>query len=391
MNYDDNIGKTLLLVGNGFDLSYSLPTSYICFLQTISFILDNRAINYSTVGGVFNALSSQNKTIKDSYEQYKSIYDSCRLEKETLEKIKEKAEHNSWFLYFKNCFETNATWIDFEREIAEVILYFKVFLKKTNTFIHPQKETMLLLNAFSHFNKFFQQQKNVLPRGTLSLVDEYVQNHHVKGRCPNKEKIIQTLLDDLYDFSDILKIYLRFFVDYPVKKGEVLSIHSFLPTIDYVITFNYTNTFEMISPRTEVFHIHGNVDNRIVLGINPNKDDELETIDTSFIQFKKYFQRAFYDIEDEYIEIINSDKLYSNVHGIANKPFLCVFGHSLDVTDKDIIEELFNMANGIQIFYHNEQAKASYIKNIVQIFGKKGYDRLKREKNLKFTPTKQKQ
>ena len=342
------------------------------------------------MGVVFNALSSQNQTIKDSYEQYKSIYDSCPLEKEILEKIREKVPQNCWFKYFRSCFSKDVTWIDFEREIAEVILYFKVFLKKTNTFIPPQKETMLLLNAFSHFNKFFQQQ-NVLPRGTLSLVDEYVQNHHVKGRCPNKEKIIQTLLDDLYDFSDILKMYLKFFVDYPVKKGEVLSIHSFLPTIDYVITFNYTNTFEMISPRTEVFHIHGNLDNRIVLGINPNKDDELETIDTSFIQFKKYFQRAFYDIEDEYLEIVNSDKLYSNVYGIANKPFLCVFGHSLDVTDKDIIEELFNMANGIQIFYHNEQAKASYIKNIVQIFGKKGYDRLKREKNLKFTPTNQKQ
>ena len=51
-------------------------------------------------------------------------------------------------------------------------------------------------------------------------------------------------------------------------------------------------------------------------------------------------------------------------------------GHSLDVTDKDIIKELFEQADEITIFYHNIEAKRKYAENLVKIFGKIKFEKL---------------
>ena len=69
----------------------------------------------------------------------------------------------------------------------------------------------------------------------------------------------------------------------------------------------------------------------------------------------------------------------------AQMPYrLFTMGHSLDITDKDIILELFENAKEIKILYHNAEAKSSYIANIINIFGKSGFDMLKKEKKLTF-------
>ena len=63
---------------------------------------------------------------------------------------------------------------------------------------------------------------------------------------------------------------------------------------------------------------------------------------------------------------------------------LFAIGHSLDATDRDIIEELFRSANEIVVLYHNTMAKKSYITNLIKIFGKDGFEVLKKEKKLAF-------
>ena len=63
---------------------------------------------------------------------------------------------------------------------------------------------------------------------------------------------------------------------------------------------------------------------------------------------------------------------------------LFTMGHSLDITDKDVIEELFQNASEIVVLYHDFDAKKSYIANIIKIFGKDGFDKLKKDKKLSF-------
>ena len=59
-------------------------------------------------------------------------------------------------------------------------------------------------------------------------------------------------------------------------------------------------------------------------------------------------------------------------------------GHSLDITDKDIIVELFRKMNEINILYHNEETKSTYITNLIKMFGKEEFDTLRKQRKLNF-------
>ena len=169
-----------------------------------------------------------------------------------------------------------------------------------------------------------------------------------------------------------------------MQQRAIKSSCASYPTNGHVFTFNYTNTFEYLySASGTVEHIHGNVNSDIVLGVNPDEKDELYEMDTTFLQFKKYFQRIFLGTDVKYINRIQNlltTKKYDNGYT------LYVIGHSLDVTDKDIITELFELANRIIILYHSKSAVKGYIKNLVEIYGKEGFDRIRLSKNLNFLP-----
>ena len=125
-------------------------------------------------------------------------------------------------------------------------------------------------------------------------------------------------------------------------------------------------------------HIHGKVDDRIVLGVNPNEDDEVDTADTMFIEFKKYLQRITLGTDTEYRLV--ADELNDG----ANDLLLTVMGHSLDITDEDIIRELFDYASEISIIYHSPNALKDYIAKLVALYGKDELDVMRREKKLCF-------
>ena len=63
----------LVLLGNGFDLSLGLPTSYIDFLDTMDFILANESDSCKTVADIWcsKQLRKRNKNIANAYDKYK--------------------------------------------------------------------------------------------------------------------------------------------------------------------------------------------------------------------------------------------------------------------------------------------------------------------------------
>lgn len=65
---------------------------------------------------------------------------------------------------------------------------------------------------------------------------------------------------------------------------------------------------------------------------------------------------------------------------------LVVMGHSLDATDQDVIKELFEAAQTITILYYSEEAMASYIANLVKIFGLDKFGEMRYAQNLRFVP-----
>ncbi|MBQ7889704.1 MAG: hypothetical protein IJ356_08075 [Erysipelotrichaceae bacterium] len=145
-----------------------------------------------------------------------------------------------------------------------------------------------------------------------------------------------------------------------------------------MLTFNYTNTFEKGYSDNPIFHIHGNVNERIVLGVNPDFYDDGDTVDTSFVAFKKYFQRVLYSTDIDYLSWI------SEIKNSKDNVNLVVMGHSLDITDEDIIKDLFLSVHEILILCHDDSAMFSYISNLIKMFGKSQFDMLRKDKNLRF-------
>lgn len=153
--------------------------------------------------------------------------------------------------------------------------------------------------------------------------------------------------------------------------------------IDHVLTFNYTDTYERVydtNGNAEYDYIHGkirrgidefsNFDSSIVLGIDEYLDESRRNHDTCFIRFKKFFQRIYKKTSVDYIEWINAIQEQDDKPKSATLNELFIYGHSLSITDGDIIQDLLNVENLITtIFYYNEAMYADQIENLVHIIG----------------------
>ncbi len=379
------------ILGNGYDLNYQLPTSYRNFLLTIDFLMKAEIENLNTIGDVFGnkLLQEQDYSIKTSYDKYKQLYDDVELDKEKIKELVNIAKENVWFSYFLKSFNREAGWIDFEREIAFVIDCYKGLFKftdeKLSTTITIKKKDLEYVIL-----KMTERIINVKERNMHGLVvdvkKEYITEYPQNSRNykVDKTKIIAFLNEELCDFIKCLKIYLQCFIDVVTEqlinnsKIEQLNV---LRSIDAVVTLNYTNTFEYFNPNTKIFHLHGNVNDKIVLGINPDLSDDKASVDTSFLVFKKYYQRTFLGTDTDYLNWIRD---FSRRIAIRDDVHLIVMGHSLDITDKDIITDLFGIASEITVLYHNDIAKSQHITNLISIFGKTEFDKLRNEHSLDF-------
>ena len=386
----------ILLLGNGFDLYYNLPTKYHNFLHTVDHLIENYSLNIKSAGDVFSNsnLQKNDEYIAKCYNAHKTLYDNTTLNLSDVDQLINYSKNNIWFKYLLKSFDKDVGWIDFEKEISNVIRAFGVFLENLSVEFGEERfnkspEIGYIIKNFDFFYHQTHQRENIMgivAPAQYSIKDDFITEYPLgsKIKIINKDKIINSLSIQLLDLSNALKIYLKLFADNIfdiTTAAEYLEKNKAFLHNDFVVTLNYTDTFEKLYLDSEVFHLHGSVKNNIVLGVNADAYDDLKTIDTSFITFKKYYQRVLMETDTKYLrwydDQLNAAEM--NIH-------LLVMGHSLDITDKDIISDLFNVASQITILYHNESAKASYITNLVKIFGKSGLDGFREQSKLSFLP-----
>lgn len=385
----------ILLLGNGFDLYHKLPTKYINFLNTVKFLQENfNETDMSTIGKVFNdeRLCGIDNGIKECYEKYYTTYSNFPLNIEATKKLIELADKNVWFKYLSQLINKDITWIDFEKEIEKVVRAFEHYLE--NEYIEQLTFSNLVTheaNIMRIFNFFYYIVEEDFVGDTkmhrLELNEQFmVQNPLNKKSYLSKDKVISFLYNQLIELAEMLKLYLRNFVDVVVEKLKSINMideYIDLSQVRDVVTLNYTHTFESIyckEIKRNIYHIHGDVDFNIVLGINSNENDNLETVNTDFLRFKKYYQRVFYKTDIEYLMALK----YNDIFDSRNTNNLVVFGHSLDSTDKDIIMDLFMYSKKITIYCYNEKAMSDNIINLVNIYGREGFDILRSEKEMTF-------
>lgn len=391
----------VFLVGNGFDLHHCFPTRYIDFLQTVQFLINYYDASYATVGDVFgaSALHVENSFIHSCYEKHSQVYNSTKLQSEMVYNIINRAKENMWFKYLSKCVTEDIRWIDFEKEIQRVLVAFNSFFDYEGKLSLLNNKVTFNFSEFpddvedryilSQFNFFFSEltaewtgRSRIMYVDNAYIIEKVVGSHsyHIA-----EEDIISYLYSSLCDLADILREYLLYFVDSPSTTMTNLDIRPHfvgLPTPNRVYSFNYTNSFELLYENNMIDHIHGNTNTDIVLGINPDEYDMAGNTDTTFLQFKKYFQRIFLKTDESFLQQMISFRRLPR----ANNSQLYVIGHSLDSTDEDVIKQIFDSAKSITILYHSETSVKSQIRNLVEMYGKEGLDNLREQKNLKFVP-----
>lgn len=384
---NSNIEKKILIIGNGFDLAHGLPTTYMDFLEF--------AGRFRAIGSLGSVLLTDQDYINkyvDTWdgnehvkEKLKETFKSRRFEKgeknriiledNLLECCKNDLDNNIWYDYFIGQYEKGKmrgkNWIDFEMEISYIIQW----IEKKYT------------DLFLEFNLLHEAMSNVLE------ADEKILDFSKAAAFDNVKDVITVedflnkLYDDLERIARALGIYLYKFVeDIPVDRVD--AIEKIKP--DYVISFNYTKTYEKVYGNRviPVCYIHGTCDEllsdmNIVLGIDEYLDEYQRNINTDMAIFKKYIQRirkrndTIFRNWSKEIETLYTRQESTNRTAINTSNFptghsrVYVYGHSLDVTDMDILE-LFLKPDytRLEIYAKGKINEGKLLSNLIKIVGR---------------------
>ncbi|RGI21225.1 hypothetical protein DXC84_02810 [Ruminococcus sp. TF08-4] len=373
----------IIVIGNGFDIAHNLPTKYTDFLEfvkVIRYILNTKDTNYTDWGKINPQIK---KIIIDNTE-------NIRYNLFTQEKIwKNLLDNNFWIEYFlQNDMHGKENWIDFESEISDVIqsLYYDMHENENEFNIYDDIPSVL----------------------TNDFLDCYVNDQNMEILKDIKEK----LYDDLNKLIKALEIYLVQYVDKIDCEKISPDIEEIINTSNEekkVLCFNYTNTIEKLYTNNceiDIDYIHGKVNNNyeieknnMVLGIDEFLSPEKQNKNIEFVEFKKFYQRIYKEtgckykvwvdmIKEEYLlytkakmkeaersgmdiqNMINSIIENTIMNKKSRKHNLYIYGHSLDITDGDIIRDLMlnNNVNTV-IFYHNKESMGKQIANLVRVIG----------------------
>jgi len=382
----------VLLLGNGFDLYHKLPTKYHNFLHVTETLISNESERFLCAGDVFALINvkQNDEFISKCYSSHKEVYDELNLEVDLQTRIINLCKENWWFHYFSDTFDKDAGWIDFEKEIAHVLRAFKKFLDNAdvkfslNAIFEKEGDLSYII---SYFDFFYEDNTDYGDMGVYQkrIIGEYItENPTNSGNyIIDQQKVVSFLLEQLENVAKALQLYLMAFVENAVSLMKDRSNYKTcdaLVDIDHTVTFNYTDTYNMLYSDNSTYYLHGNVSDEIILGINPDEYDEPGSIDTLLVRFKKYFQRNLLDTDVSFWRWLGAFRRS------GKKSVLLIMGHSLDITDEDIIKELINDAKRIYVFYHDRDAKIQYITNLVGIFGKTEFDQIRHNKKLEFVP-----
>lgn len=313
-------------------------------------------------------------------------------------------ENNLWIEYFiKNEQFLKENWIDFELEISKVIQSFDNDLYNSDRKGRSIKDEVMDLS-----NDFLRQkyQKYIMVvQSTDNGMNESI----------TYEQIRDDLDRDLKKLIRALEIYLARYIEKQDIKIQVPEMLKLKP--DRILSFNYTDIYRKIYDKDHRIEekmydfIYGQADEthtiencNMVLGIDEylpkgRRDNEIE-----FVSFKKYYQRIYKETGSDYLDWINeieteNMKYYSHIEDLEQKSkaneglgekaasdreklkqkkedspkhYVYIFGHSLDITDKDIIKSLICCDNVYTtIYYHNNDSHARQVANLVKVIGKK--------------------
>lgn len=372
----------ILITGNGFDLNYGLPTSYRDFIKFLNCVEKNE-VDFDSV---YSKSFSWN-VISRNFSQFS-------LDSKKIEILKNQIDDNIWYQFFKTEFEIE-TWIDFENKIEYVLkilfssteylknnIFSKGSINEDNLYYGPQlfNNNIEILHVLNNFDIVSLDDSYSVFLNETYLIKKY--DFYIDIDI---NKIAKNLYEELIDFKKIFNYFFEIFIFPFYDNMQIKTDRTLFSSINKHYTFNYTPTFEKVFKKANITNfLHGKVDsalNKIVLGINEIPNNELNQ--KYFLPFTKYFQKL--DNTTDYIFIKDFEKR-------KRSNFMFFFwGHSLDKSDQDYINEVFDFINNLKsrvkkiiIIYHNESSKSQLLINLLDIRGKDDIQELMKNKILEL-------
>lgn len=325
--------NNLLIVGNGFDLEHGLKTHYTDFFDTINNVSSKNEI----------ILNNHKYLIKDNY-----------LLLYLLEEYKQnKLQGNNW--------------IDIETELKKIIslieeINVNKFIDNMNYYIGGNEYT-IIDKIQSKSSYYFKN----------CLFPFIIGNNYYKYINEHYNISIKILEKDLNELTNMLRDYLLEQDISNLTKTKDISDIDY--KITHVLSFNYTDTFRKLYSKLDndkIDFIHGSLNkNNLVLGINETLTEDTENKIVDTVYFKKYFQRIYKKTDYQYVSWLDS----TDSQNYADFDTVYIHGHSLDESDKEILEKIINSVlkkdtSTVKIFYYDEKHYRQKVTNLIKVLGK---------------------
>lgn len=292
-----------------------------------------------------------------------------------LSEIYSLLDDNIWYKYLKKLYITKKmkgeNWIDFESEIRFIIQKVDENTLSLTEYLNIEKIAFpqKFIEVFD-FTKYFRK-KNKLSSSKITVKDF-------------REKTFE----DLERLTRALELYLAVFVKKITVTEKIPEISGLNP--DYVVNFNYTDTYQRLYDKRSVYYVHGKADadrpaeeNNMVLGIDEYWPENERDERTNFTVFKKFSQRIQKHTGNDchkYLKEMqklfkeggnnwtgNADTTETHPDGVS---YVYVFGHSLDVTDRDILSMFIgDDSTSVTVYCRDKGTEGELIANTIKLIG----------------------
>lgn len=411
IGYDETIEKYVSLFSDNIQFPMG-ETDY--FIEFIHDTFQDLWITYKDSSIYFELLLDIVQTtnfFKDNYSKYtESWYENNK----NIKEVNDDKIINSYRTFFDQ-FSDNIilrfillnklkidNWNNLESQISQLasgITIIKESLKEQDLLfiyndINSQTDYDKLQSAKNYFQNFqnsshisfileeLAYQDNSDEISIYSILTRY--NHRVEQSLNSLTLLLEFYLFYLDNIEDKKEI---------IKNNGVNIIDNF-GKIDNILTFNYTDTAEQKYnlDKESIHYIHGrqnfiesSIDNNhLVFGIEDNDN----IVNNDLVNYQKTFQRIIKKTGFKYKKFIDPSSLKN--FDICR---IIIFGHSLDILDKEIFLDFFNKdfqkvtkVEFFVLYFGNDDLK-SKVRNLSTFLGKDTLVNLSSENYIHFIDT----